>query len=131
MPQRSGPVLLYAALVTVVLAAAGVGGYVYRHDPVRDTLLVEVAATPAPAPTSISGSISRIEGATYTLVTPTGREVTLTLPAGTPVEALQRLIEPPEEGTAVNVGVEDTSFGQVLTGIVAVEGSAAVAGAAR
>jgi hypothetical protein len=131
MPERSGPILLYATLAAIVLVASGIGGYVYKHDPVRDTLLVEVDATPAPTPSTVSGSITRIDGATYTLVTPAGREITLTLAPGTAVEALERLSEALDEGTTVNVGVEDTSYGQVLTGIVAVEGNPATAGVAR
>lgn len=131
MPERAGPILLYAILAAVFVVASGVGGYVYRHEPARDTLLVQIESTPPAAPTTVSGLISRIEGETYTLVTPAGRELTLTIPAGTPVENLQRLTEAMEEGTTVNVGVEDTTYGQVLTGIVAVEGSPAAAGVVR
>lgn len=45
----------------------------------------------------------------------------MTVPADTPVEVLERLEAALDDGAMVNVGVDDTAFGQVLTGIVAIE----------
>jgi hypothetical protein len=121
MRERTGPIVLYAALAAVVLGLSGIAGYVYRHEPVRDVLAVQVESTPVPSPATVSGLVVGVEGDTYVLVTASGAEVTLTIPAGAPVEDLQRLAEALVEGVTVNVGVENTTYGQVLTGIVVID----------
>jgi hypothetical protein len=121
MRERTGPIVLYAALAAVVLGLSGIAGYIYRHEPVRDVLAVHVESTPVPSPATVSGLVVGVEGDTYVLVTASGAEVTLTIPPGAPVEDLQRLAEALVEGATVNVGVENTTYGQVLTGIVVVD----------
>lgn len=119
MPSlRLSPLLLYGLLLLGAFAVAATGGYVYAHEPERDVLLVDFEATPQPPPATISGSVVAIEDGTLTLATPDGGQVTLALPADAPIEDLVRLEEALPEGATVNVGVDDTQFGQVLTGIV-------------
>jgi len=121
-PRLGGP-LLYALLALAVFLLAGLGGYVYLHEPPRDTLTVDIQATPAPPSTTVAGSVVAVDGTSVTLAMPDGRQVTLTLPADLPVEDLARLGAALPEGATVNVGVDHTRFGQVLTGIVWIEAS--------
>lgn len=118
MSPAARPFTLYGLLLLGTFLLAGLGGYVYAHEPERDALGIDIQATPEPPPESISGSIVAIEGDTVTLATPDGRQVPVTLPSGAPVEDLQRLQEAFPAGATVNVGVEATTFGQVLTGVV-------------
>ena len=112
------PLALYALLAAAAFVLAGMGGYVYSHEPERDVLLVDIQSTPAPPPGTVSGFIVAIDDASLTLATPDGGQAVLDLPAGLPVEDLERLEAALPEGATVNVGVDDTQFGQVLTGVV-------------
>jgi len=112
--DRRRAALMTAALLAVTFGAGLVGGYVYSHEPQRDTLLVQVEA-PATAPDgALRGGVAvdaltvEVEGAH------------IALPAGLPLDDLVRVDTLPD-GTVVNVGVDRTEFGQVLTGVVAVE----------
>jgi len=96
-------------------------GYVYSHEPVRDTLLVEFEGTPVAQPTYLVGSIAAVEGDTLRLDVGGGGQREVTVLADTPIEVLERLDAVLDAGATVNVGVDDTAFGQVLTGIVAIE----------
>lgn len=118
---RVRPLLLPLGLAVALFVLTGVMGYVYSHEPARDTLLVEFEGTPAPRPNYLIGSIAGIEGDTLRLDVGAGGRREVTLPADTPLEDLERLNAAFEAGAMVNVGVDDTSFGQVLTGIVAIE----------
>ncbi len=115
---RLTPPLLYAALFLGVLLLSGVGGYVYSHEPQRDTLLLQIERTPEPAPDAISGSVVAIDGGSLTLAQADGSTVMLALSADVPVEDLARLEAAIPDGSPVNVGVDNTQFGQVLTGVV-------------
>lgn len=110
-------------MVGVVVLLTGIAGYVYSHEPARDTLLVEFEGTPAPQPTYITGSFASVEDALLRVDTAAGRQHEVPSSADLPVEDLRRLPALPSDGATVNVGVDDTSFGQVLTGVVIVEGA--------
>lgn len=116
-PRLGGP-FLYALLALGVFGLAGLIGYVYSHEPPRDTLIVDIQSTPVPPPSTVSGSVLAVDGSSVTLATPGGGQVTLALPADFPVEDLARLDAALPQGATVNVGVDHTQFGQVLTGIV-------------
>lgn len=120
MSDRIRPLTVYAAFFVVVALAAGVASYVYKHEPPRDVLEVRIEPASAPKADVVSGSITAIDGNRLTLATPDG-SVTVELPPGVSVEELLDAGSLPE-GTQVNVGVEDTEFGRVLTGIVAIGG---------
>jgi len=121
MPNRASPLLLYGILVAAILFGSGAAGYVYKHEPARDQLIINIQATPAPAPETLTGAIVSIDGDTLILSIPDGGQLTLTLPADIPVEDLTRNTTPLTAGSQVNVGVNNTTFGQVLTGIVAIQ----------
>jgi len=121
MPNRASPLLLYGILVAAILFGSGVAGYVYKHEPARDQLIINIQATPAPVPETLTGAIVSIDGDTLVLSTPDGGQLTLTLPTDVPIEDLTRSTAPLTAGSQVNVGVNNTTFGQVLTGIVAIQ----------
>lgn len=113
------PITLFVAL----FALAAVVGYVYSHQPARDTLLVEFEGTPSPTPAYVIGAVERVEGESLRLNLGSGGSREVHVGTHVPVEDLQRLEAIPPDGTSVNVGVDDTAFGQVLTGVVAFEES--------
>lgn len=123
MSGRAGPLLLPIAAALVLFLASGVIGYVYSHEPARDTLVVAYEGTPPPSPTYVIGAIATVEGGTLRLDVGAGGQREVVLASGVPVEALERTGALPEDGTSVNVGVDDTDFGLVLTGVVTVEGA--------
>jgi len=118
--DRTRPLAVYAVFFVAVALAAGIASYVYKHEPPRDQLQVTIQATAAPEPSVVSGSLTAIDGDSLTLTTADGT-VTLALTPSAPIEELQHAGAPLPDGAQVNVGVEDTEFGQVLTGIVAIE----------
>lgn len=122
MPNPASPLVLYGILVAAILLGSGAAGYVYKHEPARDQLIINIQATPAPAPETLTGAIVSIDGDTLVLSTPDGGQLTLTLPAYyIPIEDLTRSTTALTAGSQVNVGVNNTTFGQVLTGIVAIQ----------
>jgi hypothetical protein len=108
--------LLAAALFGGIALAGGIGGYVYSHDPGRDALVVQIDRTP---PESSGDRL--VPGVMIDALTVDADGQTLILPAGIHVDDLSRAQGGLPDGVAVNVGVERTEFGQVLTGIVAVQ----------
>ena len=113
--ERRRAALLAAALIGGVFLAGLLAGYVYSHEPRRDTLVLRVEP-PArdPAAPRYRGGVA-IDAQTVEV-----ESAPVTLPAGLPLEDLER-VDAHASGTPVNVGVDRTEFGQVLTGIVAVE----------
>ena len=121
MTARS--LLVYGALLGVLFLGGGLSGYVYKHEPVRDTLTVRVAPPAEPAgPRTISGTVSALDGTRLTVATAAG-PVSVTIPPGAVIDDLVRAPGGLAAGTRVNVGVESTQYGLVLTGVVAVEGA--------
>ncbi|GMU39491.1 MAG: hypothetical protein AMXMBFR23_03570 [Chloroflexota bacterium] len=114
-PERRRAILLAAALFGVVFLAGLAAGYVYSHEPARDTLLLRVEA-----PEGAADAPRYRAGVAIDALTVEVEAAPVTLPAGLPLEDLER-VEAHADGTPVNVGVDRTEFGQVLTGIVAME----------
>ena len=115
--------LTYAALLAALFLAAGAAGYVYRYDPQHEVVSVRVEPRePDPGPRVVSGTVASIEGDRLTVNTAAG-PVTVTMSSSAAVDELVRATDGLPAGTAVNVGVESTQYGLVLTGIVAVEGT--------
>jgi len=121
MLVRARPLLLPIALLAAIFSLTTFAGYVYSHEPSRDHLVVEYEGTPPPQPDYVIGSVAAVEGDSLRLAMASGGERELTVPADTPVEVLERSEAAPEPGALVNVGVDDTDFGLVLTGIVTIE----------
>ncbi len=121
MIQRARALLFPAAFVLGVFALTAIAGYVYSHEPSRDTLLVEYQGTPEPQPTYLTGAVEAVEGGSLTLAMGSGGHHDVSVPQGTAVEDLERVDAIPDTGADVNVGVDDTQFGLVLTGVVAIE----------
>ena len=120
MLARVRPLLLPTALVEVLFALTTLAGYVYSHEPSRDQLFVEYEGTPVPQPAYLIGSVVGLEGETLSVATASGGTREVVVSPDTPVEVLGRSEAPPEAGARVNVGVDDTDFGLVLTGIVTI-----------
>lgn len=117
----SGSAWLYAALLLGVFASAAVAGYVYQYDPPRDRVVLAVDTSTPPSDVSIvAGTVAEVH-ADRIVIEREGQRIELALPDGVSFEDLQRSAEPLAPGTAVNVGAEQTDFGLVFTGIVAVE----------
>lgn len=127
MPSRAGSPRASALVTGTVLGSLFLGGllggYVYSHEPVPDELEVVVSADSATGGVrTVSGTVAGFEGGRMTLTTATG-QVAVTLPSGAPVDELLRAQGVLPTGARVNVGVQSTQYGLVLTGIVAVEGA--------
>jgi len=120
MLARVRPLLLPTALVAALFALTTLAGYVYSHEPSRDELVVQYEGTPVPQPAYLLGSVVGLEGGTLSIATAPGGTRDVVVPQGTPLEVLERSQGAPETGSRVNVGVDDTDFGLVLTGIVTI-----------
>ena len=120
MIARARALLVPTALVAVLFALTAIVGYVYSHEPSRDQLLVQYEGTPALQPAYLIGSVVGLEGGTLSIATASGGTREVVVPRDTPIEVLKRSEAPPEAGARVNVGVDDTDFGLVLTGIVTI-----------
>jgi len=119
--------LTYAVILAIVFAGSLAAAFVFTHEPKRDTISVGVSSIPAQPRTERIAAGSIVEAREDRLVIrgESGR-IEIALPAGLPKDDLQRLAGPAElfaTGTRVNVGGEQTQFGLVVTGIVAVDGA--------
>lgn len=121
MSPRARPLLLSGALFAVLFAGGMGVGYVYTHEPVRNTLEVRLTNDGAPTSRTLTGTITSVEAGWLVLSTASGA-VTVTLPSNVAVDELVRAPEGLANGARVNVGVQSTQYGLVLTGVVAVEG---------
>ena len=121
--RRARTLLVPAVLFGVLFLGGLAGGYVYRHEPARSTLDLRIASEGgAPGPRMLSGTVTSVDGSRLVLSTSAG-PVTVALPAGVAVDELIRAPEGLPSGVRVNVGVQSTQYGLVLTGLVAVEGA--------
>jgi hypothetical protein len=125
MPRLAGllspSAWLYIAALLGAFGVALAAGYVYEYEPARDRVVLSVDRT-APATDSriLSATVVEVSGDTLVLECD-GERLELSIPPGTPIEDLQRAGSVLPAGTAINVGAEQTDFGLVLTGLVAVE----------
>lgn len=119
--------LVYLALIAVVFIAALSAGFVFAHEPQRDTVAIRLRDTPV-TPASgriVAGVIGEIRDGAIVVVGD-DQSTVVDVPAGVALDELTRVAEgsPPfSAGTAVNLGTADTSTGFIVTGIVAVEGA--------
>ena len=121
--RRTRALFVPAALLSALFLGGLTGGYVYSHEPARNTLEVRIAADGAPPGSPVlSGSVTSVDGDRLTLSTAAG-PVTVALPAGVLVDELIRAPEGLAGGARVNVGVQATQYGLVVTGLVAIEGA--------
>ena len=123
---RLRSLLVYLAIIVVVFGASLAAGFVFGHEPQRETVSVLVRETPLTPPSghTVAGVIESIGDGSMVLV---GEELStkVDVPAGVPMDELARLPEggdPFTPGTAVNLGTADTTTGFIVTGIVAVGG---------
>jgi hypothetical protein len=111
---------LYPAVLLIVFLLAGVVGYVYSYAPVPDQLVTRIDRTAESSERIVSGTLIEVTDDRLVLDS-AGQRIEIALASGTPVDELTRVTDPFAPDTQVNVGVEQTNFGLVLTGIVAVE----------
>ncbi len=120
MAPRTRSLLISGALFLLLFFGGFASSYVYQHEPVRDTLEVSISSDSSTGVHAINGTVSEVRGGELTLTTAAG-PITVALPAATRVDELTRASDGLPEGTRVNVGVQSTGYGLVLTGLVAVE----------
>lgn len=119
VPARLPLGTLVAAVA--ILLGTGIAGYVYSHEPARDLLAVELTDAQDGRAGYLAGVVTSVDGGEITLVDASGVERAVTLVEGARLEDLRRLDGPPAPGATVNVGVDDTRFGQFVTGVVTIE----------
>ncbi|MDA0364808.1 MAG: hypothetical protein O3B31_01965 [Chloroflexi bacterium] len=124
---RLRSLLVYLTLIAVVFATALGAGFVFAHEPQRETVTINVRQSPlAPPPSHIvAGVIDEIRDGAIVIV---GEEqsTVIDIPAGVAIDELTRVASggaPFAPGTAVNLGTADTQTGFIVTGIVAVAGA--------
>lgn len=110
-----------AVLVLAAAFSCGVAGFVYAHEPARDTVALDIDRNrPAGPATIISGTVTRA-GDGRLVVEGEGGTVDLALPSTVPVEELQAVAPSAlTPGLRVNVGAERSNYGVALTGVVVV-----------
>jgi hypothetical protein len=125
--QRRAQRLIQSALSAAVFAliamlAGGVIGFVYAHEPARDTLVIAVEAPASPDTTTVGGTIASIAGGRIVIEAQAG-PVELALPSGTPLEQLVPMTpDALAPGAQVNIGAERNETSTLLTGVVVVSG---------
>lgn len=110
-------------VLAVVFAASAGAGFLLEHEPVPDERRIAIDREPPPAgPESfIGGEVERVGGGRIAIRTAEG-VLEFDLPAGVPGEELRRAAEPRfAPGDPVNLGGEQSEFGLVLTGVVALD----------
>lgn len=115
-------VALYLGLFLLVLGGGLLGGYVYKHEPLPDTLTVRIASPPTPEQRFTSGAVLSLEGSSVTIAGESGTQ-TLPLASGFLIEDLQASSARVSEGTRVNVGLGRNAYGFYVSGIVEIEGA--------
>jgi hypothetical protein len=121
MSPRLRALITSGVVLAVVFSAGLAGGFVYGHEPQRDVL--SIALDRRPLPTServVSGTIVATRDGVVVL-SGEGGTVEVALPSGVPIEELRRAEDGLPSGARVNLGVEQTASGLVLTGIVSIE----------
>ena len=124
---RLRSLFVYLTILVVVFAGALTIGFVFAHEPQRETVSITVRESPLTPPSgrTVSGVIGTIGDGSLVLVGDEQSTV-VEMPAGVPVDELTRLPAgqaPFRAGTVVNLGTADTSTGFIVTGIVAVDGT--------
>jgi hypothetical protein len=119
--------LVYLAILATVFTATLIAGFVFTHEPQRETVSVVVGEVFPDPPTArtIAGVIASIDGGFVALQSGERLEQ-IDLPPDVPVDDLVRAPAegaPFAAGTVVNIGTADTNNGFILTGVVAVEGA--------
>lgn len=105
-------------MLIVVFALAVVGGYVYEHDPQRD--LVTVSMSPSVSGDSSLTSGNVVKADTDIVLVNTEFGVFEVLLADVMLEELRPIEDPARfpEGTALNLGGENSPTERVISGIV-------------
>lgn len=112
-----------AFVLVAVFAASAAAGFLLEHEPAPDERRIFIdREAPPPGPREFSGGeVTEVGGGRIAIRTPEGI-VAFELHPGAATEELRRTTEPRfATGDAVNLGGEQSEFGLVLTGIVALE----------
>ncbi len=109
-------------LAVVFVLSAGVG-FLLEHEPAPDERRISInrEAPPPGPPEFLGGEVADVGGGRIALRTHEG-VIEFELGPGASAEELRRAAEPRfAPGDAVNLGGEQSEFGLVLTGVVALE----------
>lgn len=112
-----------AFVLVAVFALSAAGGFLLEHEPVPDEQRIFIdREAPPPGPLEFSGGeVTNVGGGRIAIRTPEGVQE-FELDPGASTEELRRTAEPRfETGDAVNLGGEQSEFGLVLTGVVALD----------
>ncbi len=127
MQRRHSAVRAALPLAIALVITFGLGalvGFTYAHEPGADQVVVRIdreQAADGPSEAVVGGEVVRVDGSRLVIETDRGPfEVDV---SGLAVEELTR-VDGLAVGATVNVGGEQTPFGLVLSGIVAIDGAA-------
>ena len=112
-----------AFVLVAVFALSAAGGFLLEHEPVPDEQRIFIdREAPPPGPREFGGGeVTELGGGRIAIRTPEGVQE-FELDPGASTEELRRTAEPRfETGDAVNLGGEQSEFGLVLTGVVALD----------
>ncbi len=112
-----------AFVLVAVFAASAAAGFLLEHEPAPDEQRIFIdREAPPPGPREFSGGeVTAVGGGRIAIRTPEGVQE-FELHSGAFAEELRRVAEPRfAPGDAVNLGGEQSEFGLVLTGVVALE----------
>ena len=114
-----------AIALAVAFGLGAAGGFAFAHEPSASEVVLRIdreRAADGPIEAVIAGEVLRLDGAQLLIATSRGPlQVDL---SGLAVEELTRTADL-GVGARVNLGGEQTPFGLALSGIVAIEGTAA------
>ena len=110
-------------VLAAVFAASAAVGFLLEHEPAPDERRISIdrEAPPPGPPEFVGGEVTAVDGGRIALRTPEG-VLEFELGPDTSFEQLRRVAEPRfAPGDTVNLGGEQSDFGLVLTGVVALE----------
>ncbi len=119
---RFRSLVIYLLAIVVIFGGGALAGFVYQHEPERDTLAVELTTNDPDAEiqTIVAGEVIEV-GSDFVVIRVGGEDFRLNIPADASFDQLTRVDDPSAlEGRTVNVGGQQTVNGLILTGIVAI-----------
>lgn len=118
MTALARPQVVFLVGLIAVFGLGMVAGFVYAHEPVPAVIQLELLPSEGGREAEVRGSVSAVAADYIDVATAEGAR-RISMPPGTPIEALLPTLEVPLGARAV-IGGNRTESGFVLTGIVVV-----------